>query len=62
MFELPRMVIKGGQVIVEQGEIRSTPQGNILHVRPDYDHEVEPDIQAWFEDHYSVSYANYGVE
>ncbi len=61
MFELPRMVIKAGEVVVEQGEIRSTPQGNILHVSAEYDHEVEPDIRAWFEDNYSVSFANYGV-
>ncbi|QEG36963.1 Formyltransferase/hydrolase complex Fhc subunit A [Bythopirellula goksoeyrii] len=62
MFELPRMVIKAGEIVVEQGEIRSTPQGNILHVDADYDREVEPDIQAWFEDNYSVNFANYGVE
>jgi formylmethanofuran dehydrogenase subunit A len=62
MFELPRLVMKGGEIIVEQGEIRSAPQGNILNVKREYDREVEPDIQAWFEENYSVSWRNYGVD
>src|SRR5438046_9561316 len=32
MFELPRYVIKSGQVIVEQGEIREPLIGKTLHV------------------------------
>ncbi len=51
-----------GETVVEQGEIRSTPQGNILHVNREYDRDVEPDIQKWFEDNYSVSWRNYGVD
>jgi formylmethanofuran dehydrogenase subunit A len=61
MFEMPRLVIKAGEVVVEQGEIRGTPQGNVLHVERDYDRDLEPDIQAWFEENYSVSWRNYGV-
>jgi formylmethanofuran dehydrogenase subunit A len=62
MFELPRFVIKAGEVVVEQGEIRSTPGGQILHVEKEYDRELEPDIQQWFEENYSVSWRNYGVD
>ena len=62
MFEMPRIVIKAGQVIVEQGEIRSTPIGKTLHVDPIYDREVEPDIQAWFEKYYSIRWRNYPVD
>jgi len=62
MFELPRMVMKAGEIVVEQGEIRGTPPGKILHVERDYDREVEPDIEAWFEENYSVSWRNYGVD
>ena len=54
MFELPRLVIKSGRVIVEQGEIRDPLIGKTLHVEPDYDRGVEPDIQAWFEKYYSI--------
>jgi formylmethanofuran dehydrogenase subunit A len=62
MFELPRYVIKSGVVIVEHGEIRMEFYGKTLHVAPEYDHEVEPDIQQWFEDSYSIRWRNYPVE
>ena len=62
MFELPRMVIKSGRVIVEQGEIRDPLNGKTLHVQPDYDHEVEADIQTWFEKYYSIRWRNYPVD
>jgi formylmethanofuran dehydrogenase subunit A len=61
MFELPRYVIKAGQIIVEQGEIRDPVAGKTLHVAPDYDPGVERDIAGWFEDYYSVRFRNYPV-
>ena len=61
MFELPRFVIKAGRVLVEQGEIREEFYGKTLHVAPEYDREVEPDIQKWFEDSYSIRWRNYPV-
>jgi formylmethanofuran dehydrogenase subunit A len=61
MFELPRHVIKSGRLIVEQGEIREEFFGKLLHVSPEYDHGVEPDIQKWFEDSYSIRWRNYPV-
>jgi len=62
MFELPRMVIKSGRVIVEQGEIRDPLNGKTLHVEPDYDREAERDIQTWFEKYYSIRWRNYPVD
>jgi formylmethanofuran dehydrogenase subunit A len=61
MFELPRHVIKGGQIIAEQGEIRRELTGTTHHVAPEYDHDVLPDIQKWFEEHYTIQFANYPV-
>jgi formylmethanofuran dehydrogenase subunit A len=61
MFELPRFVIKAGQVIVEQGEIRQPVGGKTLHVSPDYDTGVETDIAKWFESYYSIRFRNYPV-
>ncbi len=61
MFELPRYVIKSGRVIVDQGDLREPPEGKTLHVAPDYDRAVEADIARWFEDYYSVRFANYPV-
>jgi formylmethanofuran dehydrogenase subunit A len=62
MFELPRLVIKSGQVIVEQGDIREPLQGKTLHVDAEYDRGVEPDIKNWFEKYYSVQWRNYPVD
>lgn len=61
MFELPRYVIKAGQVIVENGEIREPVDGKLYHVQADYDREREAEIAAWFDDHYSLSFRNYPV-
>lgn len=61
MFELPRLVIKSGRVVVEQGEIRDPLIGKTLHVEPDYDHDVESSIQEWFEKYYSIQWRNYPV-
>ena len=61
MFELPRYVIKGGEVIVEDTELRSAPNGRTLHVEPDYDPDREADIAEWFEKFYSIRFRNYPV-
>ena len=61
MFQLPRFVIKSGQVIVEQGEIREPLMGKMLHVAPEYDTEIETDIAEWFEKYYSIRFRNYPV-
>jgi len=62
MFEMPRVVIKSGEVLVEQGEIRKTLNGKTLHVSPNYDIGVEPDIKEWFEKYYSIQWRNYPVD
>jgi formylmethanofuran dehydrogenase subunit A len=61
MFEMPRCVIKAGEVIVEKGEIRDPSNGKTLHVAPDYDRGVEADIAQWFERYYSIRFRNYPV-
>ncbi len=61
MFELPRYVLKGGEVLVENGEIRRSIDGATLHVRPDFDDGAVPSIRDWFESRYSVQFANYPV-
>ena len=62
MFELPRYVIRRGEVIVEEGEIRATHTGKLLHVAPTYDEGALPDIQAWFEEYYTIQWRNYPVD
>lgn len=62
MFELPRLVMKAGEINVEQGEIRQTPEGATLFTTPSFDIGRLPAVQEWFEEHYSLSFANYSVE
>jgi formylmethanofuran dehydrogenase subunit A len=59
MFELPRMVIKAGETIVDQGEIRATPAGVALHNAPAFDVDRLPEVEQWFEKHYSLRFKNY---
>jgi formylmethanofuran dehydrogenase subunit A len=61
MFEMPRMVLKAGETIVDGGEIRATPAGEALSIAPEFDAERVPALREWFEDHYSLRFANYGA-
>jgi formylmethanofuran dehydrogenase subunit A len=62
MFEAPRFVVKAGEVVVEQGEIRKAPFGPALHCQPRYDEAVLADVKPWFEDHYTIAFGNYPVD
>jgi formylmethanofuran dehydrogenase subunit A len=61
MFATPRYVIKGGRVIVEEGELRDAPAGDLLRVAADHDGEIERTLRPLFEKHYSVRLPNYPV-
>lgn len=61
MFSLPRLVLKAGQKIVEDGEVRAPVDGKTLFVAPEYDPAIEPHLQDWFERNYSVRLRNYPV-
>ncbi len=61
MFELPRYVVKAGEVLVDDGELRSAPAGQTLSVAPSYDEERLTDLPEWFAENYSLNLANYGV-
>ena len=61
MFALPRYVIKAGQILAEEGEIRAAASGKTLHVAPDYDRDIEAHIADWFEQFYSIRFRNYPV-
>lgn len=62
MFQFPRYVIKSGRVLVDDGDIKGSPTGHTFYVSPDYDAGAVPDIKAWFEDHYTIQFANYPVD
>jgi formylmethanofuran dehydrogenase subunit A len=62
MFAYPRYVIKGGEVVIEEGEIRRVVEGKGLLVHPSYDEKVEDFIRPLFQQYYTMSFDNYPVE
>jgi formylmethanofuran dehydrogenase subunit A len=62
MFSTPRYVIKDGELIIEDHEFRANHEGRVLHVAPDYDPGIERVIQPFFEDFYTIQFANYAVD
>jgi formylmethanofuran dehydrogenase subunit A len=61
MFAAPRYVIKDGQAVVEDGELRESAAGRLLRVGAEYDPSIEPTLEALFEDRYSVRFSSYPV-
>ncbi len=62
MFELPRYVLRAGEVVVDDGEVRSNEPGRLIHVAPSYDEDALDDIRAWFEKAYTVQFRNYFID
>jgi formylmethanofuran dehydrogenase subunit A len=62
MFKHPRYVIKGGEIVVQDGEIRKVVNGREFVVRPSYDEKVEEYLRPLFEEYYTVVFDNYPVE
>jgi len=61
MFATPRYVIKGGELAVEEGELRRSDDGLLLSGRAGFDPEVERVLEPLFEERYSVQFSNYPV-
>jgi formylmethanofuran dehydrogenase subunit A len=61
MFEMPRYVIKAGELLIDDGELRASPVGKTLHVAPGFDPGHLPHIEHWFDDYYSIRFRNYPV-
>ena len=61
MFSTPRYVLKGGILVVEEGQLRRAPPGHRLHVRPAFDRSVTRDIRAYFDAYGTVRFANFPV-
>jgi formylmethanofuran dehydrogenase subunit A len=62
MFASPRYVIKGGTLVVEEGQLRRAPAGRRLHLRPRYDEKLLPDLRRHFDEYSTVSFENYPVQ
>jgi formylmethanofuran dehydrogenase subunit A len=61
-FARPRYVIKDGEVVVDDGEIRGEPEGRTYHVAPAWDPAILPELRKWFADFYTIEFENYPVD
>ena len=62
MFSYPRYVLKGGTVVVEEGEVRALSEGREFIVQPAFDPGIEAFIRPNFEKVYTMSFDNYPTE
>ncbi|HJZ75561.1 MAG TPA: formylmethanofuran dehydrogenase subunit A [Vicinamibacterales bacterium] len=62
LFSYPRYVIKGGAIVVEEGDVREVVDGRELIVQPACDPAIEDYLRPLFEKAYTMSFANYPVE
>ena len=61
MFAHPRYVFKGGELIVEEGELRKSVEGRAYAFKPEYDETIEEYIRPLFQQYYTMSFENYPV-
>lgn len=62
MFELPRFVLKAGEILIEQGEMRKCVEGTTLQTAPNFDAGALPSIRQWFDSRYSIQFRNYSID
>jgi formylmethanofuran dehydrogenase subunit A len=61
-FGQPRYVLKAGEVVVEDGELRAGSEGRQFVVQPGYDPGIEDYLRPLFQKVYTMSFDNYPVE
>jgi len=61
MFATPRYVVKGGAVVVEEGQLRRAPAGQRLYVQPQFDRAVESGLRRHFDRYSTVAFEHYPV-
>jgi formylmethanofuran dehydrogenase subunit A len=62
MFSMPRYVIKAGEILVEEGQLRRAPAGRRLRLQPGFDDALLPDLRRHFEAYGTVSFENFPVQ
>jgi len=61
MFATPRYVIKGGELAVEEGDLRRADDGLLLSSRAAFDPEVSRVLEPLFGERYTVAFEHYPV-
>jgi formylmethanofuran dehydrogenase subunit A len=61
MFSTPRYVIKGGELAVEDGDLRRADEGLLLSSRAAFDPDVSEVLAPLFGERYTVAFEHYPV-
>ena len=61
LFSTP-VLIKGGEVVVEDGQIRAVTEGRQFLVQPSFDEQISEFLRPVFQKVYTMSFDNYPVE
>jgi formylmethanofuran dehydrogenase subunit A len=61
MFSTPRYVIKGGELAVDDGELRRSDDGLLLCSRAAFDPDITQVLEPLFAHRYSVAFEHYPV-
>jgi formylmethanofuran dehydrogenase subunit A len=61
MFATPRYVIKGGELAVEEGELRRSDDGLMLCSHAAFDPEIGRVLEPLFGHRYTVAFEHYPV-
>lgn len=61
MFATPRWVIKGGQVVVDDGDLVAAPDGILQRTAASFDAEIADHLRAAFAERYTVQFDGYAV-
>ena len=61
MFATPRYVIKGGELVVEDGDLRRAADGTLLSALAPFDPDVAGVLEPLFGDRYTVAFEHYPV-
>ncbi|HWE09365.1 MAG TPA: formylmethanofuran dehydrogenase subunit A [Solirubrobacteraceae bacterium] len=61
MFATPRYVIKGGELLVEDGDLRHVEDGLLLSCHAGFDPDVSRVLEPLFGDRYTVAFDHYPV-
>lgn len=59
MFAHPSMVLKDGQIVVENGKIKKYIWGNTQTVKPEYDKSIEKNLKKFFDKYHTMKLENY---
>jgi formylmethanofuran dehydrogenase subunit A len=62
MFAIPRYVVKGGRIILDDGDLREVTDGETMWIAPEFDQESVKAVEEWFESDSSINFRNFGVD